>query len=162
VYAYAALYALYASGLRLGAHCDKFAQMAGGRRAESKTVVPRQEQHPQPPTGGVPPALMERTTAEPWVPRRKLVLMALTTLTVAQLTSNLNALYMAWGNPTLRARFPDGREVQYRTVDDFGKAIAETRRHPGGQRAEDQQIDARGNTGVGWSVRGGLPSVGAV
>ena len=33
---------------------------------------------------------------------------------------------MALGNPTLRARFPDGREVQYRTVDDIRKAIAET------------------------------------
>ena len=70
VYAYAALYALYASGLRLGAHCDKFAQMAGGRRAESKTVVPPQQQHSQAPTEGVPPAFMERTTPEPWVPRR--------------------------------------------------------------------------------------------
>jgi len=52
--------------------------------------------------------------------------MALTTLTVAQLTANLNALYMALGNPLLRARFPDGREVQYRIVDDIRKAIAET------------------------------------
>ena len=52
--------------------------------------------------------------------------MSLTTLTVAQLTTNLNALYMALGSPTLRARFPDGREVQYRTVDEIRKAIAET------------------------------------
>lgn len=29
-------------------------------------------------------------------------------------------------NPTLRPRFPDGREVQYRIVDDIRKAIAET------------------------------------
>jgi phage terminase large subunit GpA-like protein len=70
VYAYAALYALYASGLRLGAHCDNFAQMAGGRRAESKTVIPRQEQSPQATTESVPPALIERMTPEPWVPRR--------------------------------------------------------------------------------------------
>ena len=52
--------------------------------------------------------------------------MSLTTLTVVQLTANLNALYMALGSPTLRARFPDGREVQYRTVDEIRKAIAET------------------------------------
>jgi phage terminase large subunit GpA-like protein len=70
VYAYAALYALYASGLRLRAHCDKFAQMANGRRSESKTMMPQHEQRPQPPTESVPPALMERTAPEPWVPRR--------------------------------------------------------------------------------------------
>ena len=89
--------------------------------------------------------------------------MALTTLTVAQLTSNLNALYMALGNPTLRARFPDGREVQYRTVDDIRKATAETEdaiREASAQKTSKSTL-AEHRRGDG-PIRGGLPSVGAV
>ena len=40
VYAYAALQALYASGLKLGVHCDRFAKMAGSRRKGAKTIPP--------------------------------------------------------------------------------------------------------------------------
>ena len=46
-------------------------------------------------------------------------------LTVPQLQSNLDAINQALGNPTLRVRFPDGREVTYRSVDELRKAKAE-------------------------------------
>jgi hypothetical protein len=46
-------------------------------------------------------------------------------LTLAQLQANLDAINTAIGDPTLRVRFPDGREVQYRTVDELRKAKAE-------------------------------------
>ena len=65
--------------------------------------------------------------------------MPLNTLTVAQLTANLNALYMALGNPTLRARMPDGSEVTFRSVDEIRKAIAEV----------EDAIREAGSTGQG-------------
>ena len=40
VYAYAALHALYASGLKLTVHCDRFAQMGRSRRKEMQSVPP--------------------------------------------------------------------------------------------------------------------------
>jgi hypothetical protein len=46
-------------------------------------------------------------------------------LTIQQLQANLDAVNQALGNPTLKVRFPDGREVTYRTVDDLRKAKAE-------------------------------------
>jgi len=46
-------------------------------------------------------------------------------LTIQQLQSNLDAVNSALGNPTLRVRFPDGREVTYRSVDELRKAKAE-------------------------------------
>jgi hypothetical protein len=46
-------------------------------------------------------------------------------LTLAQLQANLDAINTAIGDPTLRVRFPDGREVTYRTVDELRKAKAE-------------------------------------
>ena len=46
-------------------------------------------------------------------------------LTVAQMTANLAALQMALGNPVMDARFPDGKVIRYRSVDDIKKAIAE-------------------------------------
>ena len=46
-------------------------------------------------------------------------------LTVLQLQANLDAINQALGNPTLRVRFPDGREVTYRSVDELRKAKAE-------------------------------------
>jgi hypothetical protein len=46
-------------------------------------------------------------------------------LTLAQLQANLDAVNSAIGDPTLRARFPDGREVQYRTIDELRKAKGE-------------------------------------
>ncbi len=45
-------------------------------------------------------------------------------LTVLQLQANLDAINQALGNPTLRVRFPDGREVMYRSVDELRKAKA--------------------------------------
>jgi hypothetical protein len=46
-------------------------------------------------------------------------------LTLQQLQANLDAINQALGNPTLKARFPDGREVTYRSVDELRKAKAE-------------------------------------
>ena len=46
-------------------------------------------------------------------------------LTIGQLQANLAALQMALGNPVMEARFPDGKVVRYRSVDDIRKAIAE-------------------------------------
>ncbi len=46
-------------------------------------------------------------------------------LTLAQLQANLDAVNQAIGDPTLRVRFPDGREVTYRTIDELRKAKAE-------------------------------------
>lgn len=45
-------------------------------------------------------------------------------LTIQQLQANLDAVNQALGNPTLRVRFPDGREVTYRSVDELCKAKA--------------------------------------
>ena len=46
-------------------------------------------------------------------------------LTIQQLQAHLDAVNQALGNPTLKARFPDGREVTYRSVDELRKAKAE-------------------------------------
>jgi hypothetical protein len=46
-------------------------------------------------------------------------------LTIQQLQANLDAVNQALGNPTLQVRFPDGRQVTYRSVDDLRKAKAE-------------------------------------
>ena len=46
-------------------------------------------------------------------------------LKLQQLQANLDAINQALGNPTLKARFPDGREVTYRSVDELRKAKAE-------------------------------------
>ena len=57
-------------------------------------------------------------------------------LTLQQLQANLDAVNQALGNPTLNVRFPDGREVTYRAVDDLRKAKAEIEediREAGGQ-----------------------------
>jgi len=59
-------------------------------------------------------------------------------LTVLQLQANLDAINQALGNPTLKVRFPDGREVTYRSVDDLRKAKAEI---------EEDSRQASGQTG---------------
>ena len=46
-------------------------------------------------------------------------------LALVQFQANLDAINTAIGDPTLRVRFPDGREVQYRTIDELRKAKAE-------------------------------------
>ena len=46
-------------------------------------------------------------------------------LTLVQLQANRDAINTAIGDPTLRVRFPDGREVQYRTIDELRKAKGE-------------------------------------
>ena len=46
-------------------------------------------------------------------------------LTTQQLRANLDAIDQALGNPTLKVRFPDGREVTYRSVDELRQAKAE-------------------------------------
>jgi phage terminase large subunit GpA-like protein len=62
-YAYAALHALYASGLKLAVHCDRFALMVSARRKQATAPVAAQ------PTPEVPKPRAERE--EPWIPRRK-------------------------------------------------------------------------------------------
>jgi phage terminase large subunit GpA-like protein len=64
-YAYAALHALYASGLKLAVHCDRFAQMVGARRQQGSAPVVEKPAHPETPRPSV-----ERR-GEPWIPRRK-------------------------------------------------------------------------------------------
>lgn len=46
-------------------------------------------------------------------------------LTTQQLQANLDAINQAIGSPTLKVRFPDGREVTYRSMDELSKAKAE-------------------------------------
>jgi hypothetical protein len=45
-------------------------------------------------------------------------------LTIQQLQANLDAVTQAIGGPTLKVRFPDGREVTYRSVDELLQAKA--------------------------------------
>ena len=45
-------------------------------------------------------------------------------LTIQQLQANLDAITQAIGGPTLKVRFPDGREVTYRSTDELLKAKA--------------------------------------
>jgi len=45
-------------------------------------------------------------------------------LTIQQLQANLDAVTQAIGGPTLKVRFPDGREVTYRSTDELLKAKA--------------------------------------
>ena len=40
-------------------------------------------------------------------------------LTIQQLQANLDAITQAIGGPTLKVRFPDGREVTYRSMDEL-------------------------------------------
>jgi hypothetical protein len=68
---YAALYALYASRLKLTVHCDRFARMVEARRGDPRPVI------------------------------------------------------SAPASPTLKVRFPDGREVIYRSMEELRKAKAE-------------------------------------
>jgi phage terminase large subunit GpA-like protein len=68
VLGYAALHALYASGLRLNVHCDRFAQMARSQRKDMTDAPPAQAAvtkaaQTEPPQ----PALSERAE-EPWKP----------------------------------------------------------------------------------------------
>ena len=69
VYAYAALHALYASGLKLTVYCDRFAQMGRSRRKEMQSIPPavvvaQAEQSERPVEGRTP------DRADGWVPRR--------------------------------------------------------------------------------------------
>jgi hypothetical protein len=59
-------------------------------------------------------------------------------LTIERLQASLDAINQALGNPTLRVRFADGREVTYRTVDELRQAKAEI---------EDDIRQASGQTG---------------
>jgi phage terminase large subunit GpA-like protein len=69
VYAYAALHALYASGLKLTVYCDRFAQMGRSRRKEMQSIPPavvvaQAEQSERAVEGRTP------DRADGWVPRR--------------------------------------------------------------------------------------------
>jgi hypothetical protein len=63
VLAYAALHALYASGLKLPVHCDRFARMVQTRRGETPLAIPAVPK----PASAPPP--VERGD-DPWMPRR--------------------------------------------------------------------------------------------
>ncbi len=73
VLAYAALYALYASGLKLSVHCDRFVQMARSRRKDISSAGPGSAaMAPAPNHGAAEPGApfpVERN-GEPWMPRR--------------------------------------------------------------------------------------------
>jgi phage terminase large subunit GpA-like protein len=72
-YSYAALQALYASGLRLAAHCERFAKMTQSQRKQALAVVAAQptpaQAEPAPRSEVRTPAPVERGD-EPWIPRR--------------------------------------------------------------------------------------------
>jgi len=85
--------------------------------------------------------------------------MTLTTLTVPQLTTYLNNLYTALGNPAAEVRRPDGTTVRFRSVDEIRKAIEEvedTIRGLSSQRqskstlASHQRGDGPGLPGFPW------------
>jgi len=66
-YAYAALHALYASGLKLSAHCDRFARMVRARRGEAQPAMPAVPKPANTESPAPPP--VERGD-DPWIPRR--------------------------------------------------------------------------------------------
>jgi len=67
VLAYAALHALYASGLKLSVHCDRFARMVQARRGGTQPAIPAVTI----PANTEPPARppIERGD-DSWIPRR--------------------------------------------------------------------------------------------
>jgi hypothetical protein len=66
VLAYAALHALYASGLKLPVHCDRFARMVQTRRGETPTIPAATK-----PANTAQPARPPIERGEdPWIPRR--------------------------------------------------------------------------------------------
>jgi phage terminase large subunit GpA-like protein len=72
VYAYAALYALYASGLKLGVHCERFAAMAQAKRPQPKPVSPPviTPTAPAPDSSKMNPGPWITTQRERWIPQR--------------------------------------------------------------------------------------------
>jgi phage terminase large subunit GpA-like protein len=75
VYAYAALFALYAAGLKLDVHCDRFAGLTGTRR--SAPAAPTAEPAPEGNTPAPAPASQgsgdswRSDRREEWIPKRK-------------------------------------------------------------------------------------------
>jgi len=67
-YAYAALHALYASGLRLSVHCDRFARMVEGRRGQNQSAAPIPVPKPDAAEPHAPCPLVRGE--DPWIPRR--------------------------------------------------------------------------------------------
>ena len=73
-------------------------------------------------------------------------------LTIQQLQANLDAITQAIGGPTLKVRFPDGREVTYRSMDELLKAKADDRRgYPEDQRAGRQPRPVRAAPARRWA-----------
>ena len=79
---------------------------------------------------------------------------------IAELQTLRDAIVRAIGNPTLRARASDGREVQYRTIDDARKALGtiddEIRRaggtgSPSVSLAQHRRGDGPSGLGRGWN-----------
>ena len=68
VLAYAGLHALYASGLKLGVHCDRFARMVQARRGEAQPDVAAAAPTASNPESRGPSPVERRDT--PWMPRR--------------------------------------------------------------------------------------------
>jgi hypothetical protein len=94
----------------------RFAQMTRGEKRCSRSLRPGSWHRPSNPSGLNP--LSARTDGYHGVIGLGEVDMA---LTIQQLQANLDAVNQALGNPTLRVRFPDGREVTYRSVDELRK-----------------------------------------
>ena len=67
-YAYAALHALYASGLKLPVHCDRFARMVQARRGE--TPAGNSGGDRSRPAPSRPRRLPVERGEDPWIPRR--------------------------------------------------------------------------------------------
>jgi phage terminase large subunit GpA-like protein len=67
-YAYAALYALYASGLKLAVHCDRFARMVEARRGSTRPATAAPASRPDTPEPRTPAPSGRRE--DPWIPRR--------------------------------------------------------------------------------------------
>jgi len=86
-------------------------------------------------------------------------------LTLQQLQANLDAVNAAIGDPTLKVRFPDGREVTYRSMDELRKAktSASCREEPAaasGLRSINAATALRGRPcTTGGSAYGELPGV---
>ena len=69
-YAYAALHALYASGLKLAVHCERFARMVEARRGGSQRPAPPVQPVEAKPAAPAPRVRPPEDREEPWVPRR--------------------------------------------------------------------------------------------
>ena len=149
VLAYAALHALYASGLKLPVHCDRFARMVQARRGETPSGNRRWRRSRPAPTAAAPPASAATTHGYRAATGLEEIDMA---LTIQQLQANLDAINQAIGSPTLEGAVP-GRArgdvpLYGRTPQGEGR---DRRGHPAGQRADRQPRPVRAAPARRWS-----------